>query len=217
VRQIKKTHPPQIYSDWLKLNKGTTAYCYDGLTSVAKTALQVQLIEEQFFLCAYTGRRITTKNSHLEHLKPQNLCATGEDVSYRNLVACFPLNAGNVTLGYGAPFKAGWWDASKFVSPLMKDCERHFQFAWNGKVKEFPKDDASALETIKRLGLDHKDLVSARLDKIKGFFGFGHNMTPISEAEAAQLKKRINQPNSSGELLEFCFVFEQLLRKYKTP
>jgi uncharacterized protein (TIGR02646 family) len=213
MRQIRKTHPPQAFLNWLTANKELDC-SYGALVGrPAHIELKQSLIREQGFLCAYTGREILEVSSHVEHLKPQSRCTGNEDVEYRNVVACFPANGGDTSHGYGAPVKGDWWEEALFVSPLSADCERRFIFSWSGKIAPNPKDHQGAQETIKVLKLDHDNLVHLRRKAIQGFFGFG-SAKPLSKQEARRLLVTMDRPNAVGKLTPFCFVLKPLLEKH---
>jgi uncharacterized protein (TIGR02646 family) len=214
MRRIRKTHPPASLRNWITTNRELPNFNFDALPVAVKADLKKQLISEQGFICAYTGREIQDNGSHIEHLKPQNQCTVGEDVNYRNVVACFPVDGGDVSYGYGAAVKAGWWDADLFLSPLDEDCARRFSFTWQGKVRANPKTHLAADTTIRRLGLNKHALVSLRRSAIRGFFGFGKNQQPITIPIARQLRTDLAQRRPPEQLRPFCFVFEQLLPKY---
>jgi uncharacterized protein (TIGR02646 family) len=216
MRKIVKTHVPQALSSWRTENRDFNHTYNDLLGTEAHRVLKIRLLEEQGKICAYTGRRINLATSHVEHLKPQNQCADWEDVDYRNMVACFPKDGGDVLHGYGAPVKKGWWDENLFISPLSDDCERRFRFTWSGQIYPDPEDYEGAKKTIEILGLNNKNLCQLRKSRILGFFGFGSrtqkNFLQLKEAKI--LLNRIDQLNGNGELCEFCFVLKQLLPKY---
>lgn len=214
MRLIRKTFPPPSLRAWTKVNQTLASFNYSGLTAEVMVDLKEALLKEQGFLCAYTGQQISFESSHIEHLKPQNKCEVGEDVAYRNMVACFPTSGGDVSHGYGAPVKAGWWDPALFVSPLTDECERRFQYVWSGNIHPSPEDDLAAKETISQLGLAADKLVGLRLAAIRGFFGYAPKRKPISQDEAGQLLRRIDDLDHSGKLRPFCFVIKQLLLRY---
>jgi uncharacterized protein (TIGR02646 family) len=215
MRRIVKTHAPQELLEWREENKDFNHSYNDLSCTGAHRVLKEKLLEEQGKLCAYTGTSIETKTSHIEHLKPQNKCNEWEDVDYRNVVVCFPLDGGDKSLGYGAPMKGGWWDESKFISPLSDDCERRFKFAWSGRIHPHPIDHEAAIETISLLGLNNKKLQLLRKARIDGFFGFGKQTQskPLSIADAKTALLHVDK-FSHGKLTEFCFVLKQLLPKY---
>jgi uncharacterized protein (TIGR02646 family) len=214
MRKIRKTHPPASLRNWIAANRDLPNFNYDALPAAVKADLKEHLLAEQGFLCAYTGRGVEDGDSHIEHLKPQNRCDPGEDVKYRNLVACFPVDGGDVSYGYGAPVKAGWWSENLFLSPLEEDCDRRFLFTWAGKIRANPKEHAAAKTTIDRLALNNRGLVSLRRSAIKGFFGFAKNQQPITVPVARQLAQDLAQRQPPQKLRPFSFVFRQLLPKY---
>ncbi len=215
MRKIVKTHPPQALIDWLDENIDVNN-TYDSLNGTnAHKALKDKLLKEQGYICAYTGQEINASSSHVEHIKPKSQCDDGEDVDYKNLVACFPSNGGDKSHGYGAPMKGDWWDDQKFVSPLSDDCERRFKFSWNGRVCPNLDDDKAAETTIGVLCLDNGELQNLREAQIKSFFGWSRrNPKGISDKDAQMALRNIDKIDSNGHLMEFCFVLKQLLPRY---
>jgi uncharacterized protein (TIGR02646 family) len=212
MRKIRKTHPPPEYRSWINENRGTPSYCYDALPGEVKGTLKRHLLKEQGWLCAYTGLQVSEESSHVEHLKPQSSCDVSEDLDYRNLVACFPADGGDVSYGYGAPVKGGWWDPARFVSPLDDSCERRFKFSWSGKIAARFADDEAAVETICQIGLDHKALTDLRDAAIHGFL-FDTRGHVIGEPEARRLLQAVDRPDGDDRLSPFCFVLKQLLQR----
>lgn len=216
MKRIIKSHAPTELTDWCDENKDINHTYNDLLGHDAHDALKDKLLKEQGLLCAYTGRAIKEEISHVEHIKPQTKCAEWEDVEYRNVVACFPADGGDKSYGYGAPIKGGKWDAAKFISPLVDDCERRFRFAWSGHIYPFPDDHEAAKYTIEVLKLDNEELRKLRKARIDGFFGFGtkSKIRPLSIPEAKMAHANIDLVNANGQFQEFCFVLKQLLPKY---
>jgi uncharacterized protein (TIGR02646 family) len=217
MRRIKKTHPPKLLREWIEECSDKPNFSYKtGLNSLpeVKAELLEQLIAEQHHLCAYAGVRIEERTCHIEHLKPQNKCDPGEDVDYFNLLACFPEDGGDVSHGFGAPVKGGWWVEAQFVSPLSKDCDRRFQYTWSGKMKPAVATDTAAEKTIDQIGLDCEGLQKLRVRAIRGFFGFSPKSKPLSLVDAEKLLAKIDSPDNEGKLRPFCFVLKYLLVKY---
>lgn len=216
MRRIGKTHPPQELNAWRQANQEVNHTYRDLLGTQAHGALKSKLLQEQGWLCAYTGRSLDNDSSHVEHIKPQRECAEWEDVEYRNVVACFPADGGDISHGYGAPIKASWWDEQQFVSPLSEECERRFRFVWSGHVRPCPDDNECARVTIEALGLDAGSLCQLRKARIDGFFGFGPRTRTrlLSVADARVALANIEHRDNNGRLQEFCFVLRQLLPKY---
>lgn len=216
MRRVTKTHPPQELTAWRDANREVNHTYHDLTGTEAHRALKFKLLQEQGWLCAYTGRSIDSDSSHIEHVKPQCECAEWEDVEYRNVVACFPADGGDVSHGYGAPIKASWWDEQRFVTPLSEECERRFRFVWSGHVHPSPDGHECAIVTIDALRLDAVPLRQLRKARIDGFFGFGPRARtrPLSIDEARTVLANIEYRDNNGRLQEFCFVLKQLLPKY---
>lgn len=214
MNKVTKTHPPKEFQDWLRNNEDLDR-SYKALQGKdAHTKLKRKLLHEQGYLCAYTGRRIQDESSHVEHIKPQNMCEGTEDIDYKNLLACFPRDGGDTSHGYGAPVKGGDWDQEKFVSPCSEGCERRFAFSWKGKIAASADDDEAVDYTIELLELNHSSLESMRSGAIKGFFGFSSQSRALSKADAEKLLPIIDAPDGEGRLRPFCFVLKLLLTKY---
>jgi uncharacterized protein (TIGR02646 family) len=216
MRRIIKTNAPQQLTAWCEANKDLNHSYKDLCKTDAHQSLKEKLLEEQGKLCAYTGRTVEAATSHIEHLKPRNECAEWEDVEYKNVVACFPLNGGDKSFGYGAPVKNGWWDAKLFISPLSDECDRRFKFTWSGRIYPNPEDHHGATKTIEVLGLDNEGLRQLRWSRIKGFFGLGTRTRSkqLSIGDAQRALRNIDRFDCNGRLMEFCFVLKQLLPKY---
>jgi uncharacterized protein (TIGR02646 family) len=215
MRRISKTHPPKSLRDWIEANRDLPNCDFEhSLPSGVKAELRKHLIKEQYYLCAYAGVAIANGTCHIEHIKPQNRCDAGEDVAYRNLVACYPADGGDESQGFGAPMKKGWWDESLFVSPLSEDCERRFSYAWSGTMQATQERDTAARVTIETLGLNCQNIRALRRHAVAGFFGFGHGKQEISLKEATILLAAIDKPNSEGKLRAFCFVLKRLLERF---
>lgn len=216
MRRITKTFPPQTLTKWCEDNCEVNHGYGDLLGTAVYHDLKSTLLQEQGWLCAYTGRSIDSKSSHVEHIKPQCRCIEWEDVEYRNVVACFPADGGDTSHGYGAPVKASWWDEQRFVSPISDECERRFRFTWGGHIHPSPNDHEGAAETIVVLGLDKASLQQLRKARIDGFFGFGSRTKtrPLSIKDAETALANIERRDNNGRLQEFCFVLKQLLPKY---
>lgn len=209
MKRITKTNPPESLRKWVTENRDIENSSYRSLPTNVKEELKAYLLKEQHFLCAYLGISICNSSSHIEHLKPQSKCEDGEDVEYRNLVACYPNDGGNDSFNCGAPFKKSWWDPGKFVSPLLEDCERRFSFAWSGHIHPTLNNDEAAQETINKIGLDADYIRKLRRKAIVGFFGLNEKK-PVSKKQLATLVSYLDKPNAEGKLIAFCFVLKFL-------
>lgn len=223
MRTISKSPNFKPLNDWIKLSASTANKLYEDLPQDVKAKLVEKLLKEQFYLCAYSGVAITDATCHIEHIKPRTVCkmeretdpTVRDDVSYFNMVACFPKDGGDKSYGFGAPIKSGTWIEEKFVSPLTAGCERRFKYGWSGSMAGVEGDDA-AIETVKQLGLSCDNIKKMRRSAIRSFFGFNEGQTPISKKEQEILLKKISQPKN-GKLPEFVFVLKHLLERMVSP
>lgn len=213
----KKNEPPQL-AQWRARYAGDINFGYKlmrGDEDVVKAIIDT-LLEEQGYLCAYTGLRIEDSSCHIEHVRPQEDCfAAGEaeqTVAYTNMVACYPSpNQKGKTL-FGAVLKGNWpstQEAYLFISPLTQSCEDRFTFTLQGKIK-YREGDAAAEKTIEKLGLNEGDLINARHGAIQGILGKTNNLR-LKDA-----RKRLQQlEHPTRQRLEpFCFVLTQSLKAH---
>ncbi len=207
MRRIEKRTEPRELSEWRARHSSDPNFGYSLLSGkAAHEVAKDSLIEEQGWLCAYTGQSIRRETAHIEHLKPQAHCNPAERIDYRNMVACFP-GPNAASPGYGAIEKGDWpapEAAHLFVSPLRPGCEQRFRFDSLGRIRPASNDDAAAAETIRRLGLDHRSLIQNRAAD----FEFIDSLGP------KQFRSRLAQLESeAGHLTQFCFALKQVLAK----
>lgn len=170
------------------------------------------MLNEQGWLCAYTGRDISPEKCHIEHINAQAHCQRGEDVDYRNLVACYP----EATFGhapYGAHQKEEWPlpnERHLFVSPLNASCEARFSFNYRGHISATNNDEA-AIKTIEKLKLDHPELTALRRQAIRGTLQPQNRWLSIEKARTV-LKKY--EAAVEGRLPPFVFALKQALQKH---
>jgi uncharacterized protein (TIGR02646 family) len=207
MRYIQKQNPPRLFTEWIQKNKHDINFGYNLLrkdTEVIQSLSDI-LLKEQYYLCAYTGLRLDDSNFHIEHLKPQQHCERGEDVDYKNLVACYPGPNRTNKLPYGAHKKDNWPSPEEeriFITPLNPVCESKFQFTKDGKVNGV---DYSANMTIEKLALNHYELENLRKS----------SLTPLLKLKRDEAAKRLSKMYipSNGKLEDFCFAKKQVLEK----
>ena len=215
MRWIQKLPEPHALTQWRARSSGDINFGYDLLRSsqaVVQTVTDA-LLQEQGWLCAYTGIRIKTDTCHIEHLKAQMHCSPAETVAYSNMVACHPSPNSAHKTPYGAEQKDAWPHPSEqhlFVSPLDQTCEERFTFNLRGEIHEQAENDQAAKTTIKKIGLAHRELVAFRKAAIQGTLGKRNNLS-LKDA-----RKRLNSLHShqEGRREPFCFVLVQALRKH---
>jgi uncharacterized protein (TIGR02646 family) len=237
VRTIKKRPVPASLVTWRQ--QRIAAHGADGFEftyeAMRRDDTVVKDVEkglhgEQGAICAYTGRRIQLRAGpprkvgfHLEHLKPQEHCEEGEDTDYNNLVACWPEPNSTESAAFGAVFKANWPSPSEdhlFVSPLRANCTSRFFFNRQGQIEAAQGTDQAAAETIRQLGLDHKELTALRKAAIQGALHPGGR--PITLAEVEKLRREMDQDeeelNRGGmiKLSPFCFAIRPQLEREVT-
>ncbi|MBN1488049.1 MAG: TIGR02646 family protein [Anaerolineae bacterium] len=215
MKYIQKQQPPHELIAWthakaLDAEKQPMDWGYDDIPSEVRDIVKEHLIQEQGGICCYTGRAITSKSSHIEHLKPQELCVNHEDTEYGNLLAAYP--APNMPgCAYGAHAKANWYDTHLFVHPLRRNCENRFRYKSHGKISPTNPDDQGAIETIAHLRLDHPLLERMRDDAVQGALFDGR---PLSKGQVERLMAAMDERDGNGHFRKFCFVIKQACEKY---
>ena len=214
MREISGRPEPQGFTEW-KLQ--TPGMGYNNMPSGIRDSIKGALLSEQRGLCAYTGLRIAHETSHIEHLIPQEHCTLGQDITYSNLVACYP--APGKFAPFGAVRKGNWpnpAEAHLFVSPRSPGCEARFAFSLRGTVTAAQENDTSAMRTIRQLRLDHDVLNRYRKEAIDSTLA-AHNRGPAS-LDMKSARRRLSQleelDDETGPLEPLCFVLKQALQKH---
>ena len=217
MRWIKKTAPPRALVEWRQKYQTDPNFGYNlmHLDKAVLAELEAQLLEEQGYLCAYTGRRIGQGSFHLEHLKPQDFCTPEEATDYRNLFACYPEPNRRVGCDYGAVQKGNFpkpGEEALFVAPTDPTCERRFHYTLAGHVRPANEADAAAQRTIEALNLDDpEELVPLRRSAVQAVL-FPDKKTPLSRERAQTLLEKYQQ--STGKLPQFHFALCDTLRRH---
>ena len=210
---------PVALTQWRAEWQGHIDFGYGKMGKEVRDQIKALLLVGQRGLCAYTGIGVTVDRSHIEHLLPQTQGTKGiEDVTYSNMVACHPApNSGHVP--YGAKEKDDWPAPAEwhlFVSPRSAGCEGRFLFNIQGRISTRPGDVAAAT-TVRRLGLDHRQLETLRRAAIEATLR-GRSGRPASldlHAARTRLAGLEAADRAMGQLLEpFCFALKQALRKH---
>jgi uncharacterized protein (TIGR02646 family) len=228
MRKIEKRAEPGELTQWRSANQadpggGGINFGYDQLrqSPAVVNRLMDSLLAEQGGLCAYTGRRVECGSSHIEHLLPQTpwKAQRGLDVTYSNMVACWPQPNGPRGQ-YGAHPKEDWpapGEEAQFVSPLSNGCEARFQFNQRGEIMPSSPADNAAAKTIEKLKLDHKLLTALRRSEIESVLG---TMRGLSLKAARQRLKGIEEAekalNGGADVLldPFCFALKKALARF---
>lgn len=233
MRRIEKRGAPASLVQWrqARLAQGDPVAwpcTYDEMRRDQRVVqhLERALQAEQGGICAYTGIALSLgaeqgPGFHIEHLKPQRYCGPGEDVDYRNLVACWPAPNRKDGTSFGAVCKGDWPSAEErhlFVSPLDPSGGERFEFDKRGRIKAATTADEAAEATIQRLGLDDGELTKRRRRAIRGML----NPRPDQwltrrqmESLLMRLKSDEQTLNTGGNMhLEaFCFAKRAVLSR----
>jgi len=213
MKYIRKGASPRQLTEWFNntpVVDGKHINCrYEQLDSEVKKIIELQLLQEQGWLCCYTGMSITGDNFHIEHLVPRSVSksqGTHEDVDYQNMLAAYPKED---HCSYGAKIRE---NKSFPTNPLQPTCEHKFRFNLEGHIKGVDKD---AEDTIDCLKLDHELLDEMRKAAIdEALFPNNHR---LSQAQLNIVVREYCSRNRSGKFSKFCFVVaqaaQQLLEK----
>jgi len=190
---------------------------YKNLPSDVHEELHNILLEDQGFLCCYTGLRIDRQTSHIEHLKPQSISKKDpqdhDDVSYSNMLAAYPKPKSlpkTKPCPFGAEFRG---DKELAVSPLSPECERKFIFDVEGGIESANADQNDQIDdanqTIAALNLNHELLVEMRKAAIDAFFYSDDSVITPSKIEKI-ISQGICIKDGKGRYPKFCFVIEKV-------
>ncbi|MFZ4594219.1 MAG: retron system putative HNH endonuclease, partial [Verrucomicrobiaceae bacterium] len=216
-----KRAAPREHSKWCAAHQGDINFGYGLMTAVHREGVKEALLQEQGWICAYTGRAITKASSHIEHLRPQTpwKAHIGLDVDYMNLAACWPAPGHEPQSKYGARFKGDWPKPSEdsfFVSPLSVGCEARFEFNFQGHITA-KEGDVAAKTTIRKLGLDAPLLTDLRRQEIVGVLGKTRSLK-LADAKARlralEEQERELKQGANVRLSPYCFALKQSLQKH---
>jgi uncharacterized protein (TIGR02646 family) len=220
MKHITKKKPPPSLIKWYGNEKGLNrSYKKGSLDAEILEDIRKSLLEEQGYLCCYTGKRIDLKSSHIEHIKPQAVSRNNrkngiedyDDVKYQNMLAAYPLKLfvrdaktgkeKHVKCAFGAEARD---DKELPISPLQKNCEQRFSFNALGEIFPTNKMDAAAENTIKLLKLYHKDLIRERRTVIAAML----SQTDLTEPQAKKAVGRALERDETNRFKPFCLVLK---------
>ncbi|AFZ20486.1 retron system putative HNH endonuclease [Allocoleopsis franciscana] len=218
MKYIRKGSGPRELRQWfrtLPLNEnGKPINCRydDDIYQDLKEKIIKALLEEQGYLCCYTGIRISEENTHIEHLKPQSISQQDEndhdDVMYSNMLAAYPKG----DCQFGAQARGDWYELDFFIHPLDGSCETKFHFDMEGGIKPVSQTDLAAKKTIAHLKLAHPLLVDLRKQAIDELL-FPEDEV-LSEAKLRRIVENgYSIRDKKGRYPHFCFIIEQVARQ----
>ena len=184
---------------------------YRQLRADEKNVIKSALLEDQGYICCYTGHSIDMETSHIEHIKPQSLCRDEgrllDTLDYNNMLAAYPHTPLHEKgCGYGAQARG---NSLLFITPLMEDCEQRFRFLPSGHIEAADQSDNDAMVTIHHLKLDHERLVDVRKAIISETFTLLRQTASRTSDLVLLLETladTVYNPDASGKLRPFCFV-----------
>ena len=213
MKQIQKAPEPTDLTEWRNQYSNDPNFGYRLIDSSLRATIKQALLDEQDRIDAYTEQRIWEDSSHIEHLKAQTHCTPDEEVSYTNMVACYPKpNTKSETL-YGAVYKGAWppsRDEALFVSSLSNHCEQRFRYNEDGSVEAASTNDTAAKTTIEKLNLNHKILCRYRRSAVEGTLGEDYSMT----YRDAKVRLRRLKKERSSEITPFYSAIKQALEDH---
>ena len=158
MKKIIKDAEPEFWSDYLRRHPKTT---YDDLDKTEegkqlRSQVREHMLAHQKMICCYCCKSIDSSHSHNEHIKPRSSFPRNS-MDYDNLlVSC--------TSGTCGMAKENHYNPAMFISPLMENCEEHFQFLPDGRIVG---KSAQGEDTINCLNLNAYSLVQSRKQQYK--------------------------------------------------
>ena len=135
--------------------------CYSELLGRSKQQLKEYLIKEQHGICCYCESRVTSENSHTEHIHPWHQFPE-QQLNYYNGVCSCQKNLRHLEPKHCGMSKGDWFEEDQFVSPLNEHCEEHFTFSADGSILPAGDQCATAEKTIEVLNLNDPGLKARR-------------------------------------------------------
>uniref|UniRef100_B8HSX4 C2H2-type domain-containing protein n=1 Tax=Cyanothece sp. (strain PCC 7425 / ATCC 29141) TaxID=395961 RepID=B8HSX4_CYAP4 len=221
MKYIEKGEEPSSFTGWKAQKNENWEPTWDNLQAPQKPELHEALLFEQGYICCYCGMRISKTNSHIEHLKPRSHFPELA-LDYNNLLSSCPgegdekiqseaTKLKHLHCGVG---KDDWYDPTLMVSPLAPNCTDYFSYTAFGEILAATDLtlNAAALETIKRLRLDHSKLTLIRRRAIEAIIPLDDDYT---QEEIETLIESYSQRNEKGEFVRFyaavIYILKQLI------
>jgi uncharacterized protein (TIGR02646 family) len=195
VKYIRKTTEPENFLRWKNRNRG--ANWNDFSQTAEHGELRDCLIEEQQGMCCYCEVMISSKDSHIEHLKPKGSPSYRKEMfSYGNLLASCQYKDSCVIRKFN-------WYEPEMVSPLDENCADRFTYTSDGRIIPSDKQDKWAEETIEKLCLNCPRLKDRRRSIINALdpIGKGPDPTYLKALVKEMLEGKDNWPHGFYTLL----------------
>ena len=209
MKYIQKNPPPKKLIEYRKKSSSS----YSSMIKKPKLCRTVRraLLQEQGFICCYCGRRISIKDSQIEHFFAKGNPVYEEmQLDYEtNLLACCDggkAERSKKTINKNELYCEAVKDETILpINPLTKECENKFLFDENGEVIGLSVD---ANVTIKILNLNSPVIKNMRKYAIDNY----KILPPSNWNDELQ---RLSQKNAKGYYEEFCFVLENYIKMYQ--
>lgn len=208
MRKINKNSEPISLTNF-KINNPTLNYSnLDSTYYQVRIDIREACLKEQFYLCGYCCDRIDEKNSHNEHIIPQN-SFLGLNLTLdfeNNIIAC--CNSRN---------HCGHKKDNNIIdiTPLMIECESEIVYQLNGKVKHTTQ---RAYATINTLQLRNKAIENKRKQIIDIIlFEYVEDITDLILEEDYYLEliiEEISTPDNNGKLEAFVPVLVNVVKQF---
>jgi uncharacterized protein (TIGR02646 family) len=157
--RVCKAPEPEWFPDWKKQKEKGRRSTSDA--RVENSRLRDALIDEQGSLCCYCGQRIDTKESHIEHFRPQSKYPE-LDTDYGNMHASCESKS-NCGQKKGDSF-----DEALCISPIEVE-EGRFLYTLGGEICPKDQSDQAATYMIEILKLNASALVGRRREVLMTF------------------------------------------------
>ena len=221
MKYSNKGSAPQSFVDWQhgKITRAGVQPTFDDLQSPEKDDVRETLLQEQDFLCAYCGRRLSAdfSNCHIDHFWPQShfngVCDEDRRLDHSNFfLSCGPSSlpgqAASLLPHTCGEAKGRWFDQRYHIMPSEPDCEARFRYDGFGGIHPTDHGDQAAQNMIKKLNLGDVSLVSDRKRLIEEVEKtILQSDTPFSEKE--RLIELWCTPDGAGRLPSFAQVVER--------
>lgn len=176
MKKIVKEEVPAWFETWkqdFKNTKGKAARYKNDFSSDdmdgknRRETLRKSLIKEQGDICCYCMKRISLKNSHIEHFRPK-VFFPDIDLDYQNLFASCN-GDGKIFLDEHCGHKKEDWWSEAMISPTESEIETMFRYTLDGKIHSVSgKPNANiAQEMITHMGLNSFHLQRNRREAIE--------------------------------------------------
>ena len=208
MKYIVKQDEPGAFTSWKSRRNPNWHPNYNNLSGEPKKALKTALQAEQGYICCYCEQRLTDKDSHIEHLRPQSDPSV-DPLDYGNLLCSCQNQVRKGEPRHCGNLKEDWFDQNLLVSPLDPDCEIRFAFTGDGSIKPMAVDDVAASETIKRLGLNIPKLNALRENAIAPFLDEDLTHEELQTFVTGYLVKA-----AAGQFGEFWTTIHYLFKDY---